>query len=296
MARGPAYPYVNLDEAVTLVRKLYEYAKRGTANLTAVIKEKWEYSPTSSTSIKSLAALRYYGLVEVIENGDKGDSIKITDRAYRILVDSPESPERKRALVDAVLSPKAYKLCWDTWGADMPASMRSSLIFEHGFNENTVDGFIADYRKSVQFAGLLDGGVTDGGEDQTNSEQKSSGKDAGSVQSTIIKPPAPTAAPTSAPAADQQVLRGAGMGGQVFAQKGVGMRQEVFALAEGDVTIQWPERLSAESLEDFTDWLRILERKIKRASRPQQQPVTGGGRERVKLDDDDEASGAENAS
>lgn len=58
-------------------------------------------------------------------------------------------------------------------------------------------------------------------------------------------------------------------------QKGVGMRQEVFALAEGDVTIQWPERLSADSLLDFKDWLRILERKITRSALPPQTPAQG---------------------
>ena len=43
------------------------------------------------------------------------------------------------------------------------------------------------------------------------------------------------------------------------------MRQEVFALTEGDVTIQWPEVLSADSFQDFDDWLAILKRKIKRS-------------------------------
>ena len=43
------------------------------------------------------------------------------------------------------------------------------------------------------------------------------------------------------------------------------MRQEVFALTEGDVTIQWPEVLSPDSYQDFDDWLAILKRKIKRS-------------------------------
>lgn len=43
------------------------------------------------------------------------------------------------------------------------------------------------------------------------------------------------------------------------------MRQEIFALAEGDVTIQWPEQLSTDSYQDFTDWLDLLKRKIKRS-------------------------------
>jgi hypothetical protein len=43
------------------------------------------------------------------------------------------------------------------------------------------------------------------------------------------------------------------------------MRQDVFSLAEGQVTIQWPSVLSKESFEDIADWLKILERKIGRS-------------------------------
>lgn len=52
------------------------------------------------------------------------------------------------------------------------------------------------------------------------------------------------------------------------------MRQEVFALAEGDITIQWPERISADSLQDFNDWLVILKRKITRSVIPAESPKT----------------------
>jgi hypothetical protein len=45
----------------------------------------------------------------------------------------------------------------------------------------------------------------------------------------------------------------------------VAMRQDVFSLAEVQVTIQWPSTLSKESFEDTADWLKILERKIGRS-------------------------------
>jgi hypothetical protein len=43
------------------------------------------------------------------------------------------------------------------------------------------------------------------------------------------------------------------------------MRQDVFSLAEGTVTIQWPTPLSADSIQDLKDWLKIVERKITRS-------------------------------
>jgi hypothetical protein len=43
------------------------------------------------------------------------------------------------------------------------------------------------------------------------------------------------------------------------------IRQDIFSLAEGTVTIQWPAALSAESFQDLADWLDIVKRKIGRS-------------------------------
>jgi hypothetical protein len=44
-----------------------------------------------------------------------------------------------------------------------------------------------------------------------------------------------------------------------------GLRQDVFSLAEGDITIQWPTIISRESFEDLSAWIDILKRKIGRS-------------------------------
>ena len=43
------------------------------------------------------------------------------------------------------------------------------------------------------------------------------------------------------------------------------IRQDVFSLGEGPVTIQWPASLSPESFQDLSAWLDILKRKIGRS-------------------------------
>jgi len=156
MARGPAYPYVGLEQAVELSKKMYAFARRTAIHPDAVVKEAWEYSPTSSSGQKILAALRYFGLVEDVQVGEN-KQIKLSDRAYRILVDSADSPERMKALREAVLAPKAYAYCWKRWNGDTPPAMRSHLIFDQHFNESSVDGFVKDFKSSLQFAGMLDG-------------------------------------------------------------------------------------------------------------------------------------------
>jgi len=322
MARGPAYPYINLDDAVRLTRKLYDFAKRAPANLNSVLKDKWGYSSTSSSAVKITAALKYYGLIDVAPGAASDqETVRITDRSYRILIDTPNSPERKKALQDACLAPKAYRLCWDTWGASMPDAMRSMLIFTHGFHENTIDGFLANYRKSVVFAGLLE--VTPGelhDSERLNDENNApslgdfvqwehdgvlglpkplklvkfsddrthawvDGHATGLPVHELVKIDAPptlllphppfthVAAPPHVSPEQRDTMSGTrATAGFTLPAKGIGMRQEIFSLTEGDVTIQWPERISRDSWDDINDWLTILKRKLERSVLPPNQP------------------------
>lgn len=44
-----------------------------------------------------------------------------------------------------------------------------------------------------------------------------------------------------------------------------GSRRDVFSLDEGRVILEWPEKMSPESYEDFQAWVEIQLRKIKRS-------------------------------
>ena len=44
-----------------------------------------------------------------------------------------------------------------------------------------------------------------------------------------------------------------------------GTKQDTFSLEEGQVVLQWPDRLSAESYEDFESWIQLQLKKIKRS-------------------------------
>jgi hypothetical protein len=50
----------------------------------------------------------------------------------------------------------------------------------------------------------------------------------------------------------------------------IGVRQDVFSLAEGEVVLSWPAELSADSIADLKDWLKIVERKITRSEKTAQ--------------------------
>lgn len=255
MARGPAYPYTDLGGAIELLRKLYAYAKRSPANVEAAAKDAWNWSPTSSTASKAVAALKYFGLAE--DAGKDHKSIKITDRGFRILVDHEDSEERKKALREAALSPTQYAYAHNSWGAELPASARSTLMIERGFVPSTVDGFMRDYKRTMDFAGL-------NGDEM---EDESEAPDSLSPSDSVVKMPNQSTPATDVPVRSAQ----ASAFGQVRdAREGRAMRQEVFSVEEGAIRVEWPASLSQASLEDIEAWLPILARKIKRAAKEEE--------------------------
>jgi hypothetical protein len=291
MGRGPSYPYVGLEEAIGLTRKVYDFAKRGSAPTDSVITDAWKYSTTSSGAQKMLAAVRAFGLVEDAP-GTSGKSLKVSNRAIRILLDEADSSERKEEIRKAALAPKWYAYCWRTWGKEMPPSMRSNLLIEHGFVESTVEGFLKDYRKTIAFAGLLDE-VIFGKSDEGNQESEDSFNVGDYVQwesQGVLRMPeakklvrfeegfafvegSPTGIPIDQlvsaeppelkhsepqnifiPATTKPTVKGE-------------VRMESFALSEGGFTLQlsWPSSITEEGFEDFVYQLDGLKKKVKRA-------------------------------
>lgn len=294
MGRGPSYPYVDLEQGISLARKMYDFTKRAPAPLDSVIGDAWKYSATSSSGQKVLAALKAYGLVEDAP-GTNGKALKLTQRSIRILLDEEDSNGRRDEIRKAALSPKWYEFCWKTWGRDMPASMRSNLLIEHGFVDTTVDSFLRDYKKTITFAGLLADATFSGNEDRTDEggampqigdyvQWESQGvlrmpearrlvrleDDYGFVEGS------PTGIPTSQLIPSEPPEPKRAESPNVFipaisksaVQGETKMQTETFALPDG-VTgqLQWPSSLSVEAYEDFVYQLEGLKRRVNRAVR-----------------------------
>jgi hypothetical protein len=248
--RSPAYPAITLQKAVERARSFYQHEKRNSANA-AVALSHWNYSATSGNGRTTLAAMLAFGLMKD-EGANEKRQVRLSDLAFRIILDDrPQSQERDAALKEAALMPKIYKELL----AKFPrlevsdANLKHFLLVEKKFNDNAVKDFIADLRATVSFAKLA---VSPDNDDKP----PGAGEVGPEPEVPPPAPPAPSVPPEAPPASS---------GAPAPLNKGVRMRQDVFTLSEGDVTIQWPEQLSQESFEDFADWLRILERKIKRS-------------------------------
>lgn len=146
--RSPSFPVVSLRAAVDRARAFYAFEVRNAA-LPEIAVKHWGFSAKSSGGRQILAALRAFGLLE----GDR--AVKLTDRALRILLDERNpSPDRDRLLKEAALMPAIHARLWDAYRSDLPSpqTLRLSLVMDEGFNENSVDEFIEQYRETLEFA------------------------------------------------------------------------------------------------------------------------------------------------
>ena len=150
--RSPSFPFVDLSVALDRAEKFRAAEGRNSAK-PAVAVTHWGYTDKSSGGKQMLAALRAFGLLE----GE--GAVRLTDAAYKILIDKrPASQEREGLIREAALRPAIHRRLWDQYGASLPSdvNLRHQLLVEHEFNENSVDSFIREYKRTIEFAKLQD--------------------------------------------------------------------------------------------------------------------------------------------
>lgn len=154
--RSPAYPGINLEIALKRAKGLYDKERRNPVAY-AVAVGYWGFGAKSSGGLVSVAAMKSFGLIEDIERGAGGRVIKLTDVAFRVLLDErPNSEEKAQLIKQFALRPKIHASLWRKYGAELPSdsNLKHALIFDFKFNENTVDEFIKEYKETIRFAGL----------------------------------------------------------------------------------------------------------------------------------------------
>ncbi len=147
--RSPNYPQVELQEAINLVRRIFDsegqnFAPRG------VIAELLGYSSVNGASDKKVSAITAYGLLD--RNSER--ELRVSDLAMRVLHPEDER-EQAEAHTDAALSPKLFQEINEKWPDTPPsdANLRSYLI-RRGFNQNSVDQVITVYRSAMSLVSV----------------------------------------------------------------------------------------------------------------------------------------------
>lgn len=259
--RGPSYPSMNIEEAIGKAQQVWAAEKRNAAPVEVVSKD-WGYSPTSSSGKMTVAALLHYGLLEDSGSGAQR-MVKLTGRALDIILDDiADSPRRMQAIKDAVGAPKLFADILAKWSPqELPSdqTLRFYLLREKGFNEGSVAQFVKDFRSSVAFA-KMDKTPKMGASEKVETPVNPTGngpevvaKDDPQVQAAQVEPKIPATAGQNPPHPLKAV---------------VGVKQDTFTLDEGQVVLQFPDKMSLDSYEDFKDWIELQLRRIKRSIPP----------------------------
>ena len=241
--RSPAFPALPLETALQRLVSFESHFKRSAARPDN-IGSAWGLDSKPYID-RIVAALRYFGLLEYHGTGNERQ-IVISEEGRNFLR-AQQKEVKQRLIQQAALRPKQIIFFWDEWGDDRPSDdvCLDALMFNHRFSKVGARGFLKVYDETISFAGLS---KSDKNPPNDREEIVGDAPERGSADGFEPKDPPPQ------PQRPRRVHR----------QEGSGMKEDVFALTEGDVVLQWPELLSQESFEDLKAWADIVLRKIER--------------------------------
>lgn len=151
--RSPNFPGMDLQNAIVLAKKIYDADGRA-GTLRATVLKHWGYKSEHGMARMTISALKKFNLIEEEKN-----TIKLTRQAEIIFI-SKDEKKIKPVIKECALSPIIYKKLWEQYfesGLPSDASLRDKLVFEFDFNEKSVDGFLADFRATLEYAELKPG-------------------------------------------------------------------------------------------------------------------------------------------
>lgn len=157
VGRSPAYPSLPVSKALEQARALRLAENDYPAPLVSALKA-WGYGAKSSGGRQTLATLKYYGLIDVIGEGDDR-KIKVSDVARRIIIDNREDDTEKKALVRKVaLTPVAHRMLHNHYptGLASDSTVLYFLVHEQRFNEEAARELLAEFKETAGYIGLFE--------------------------------------------------------------------------------------------------------------------------------------------
>ncbi|MBY8916538.1 hypothetical protein KUG85_14425 [Nitratireductor sp. L1-7-SE] len=238
--RSPNYPQVDLASALAMARKLFDKDGRNKIPQLALASH-LGHDSLSGPALGKIGALRAYGVVE-----GTGDENRVSEEAITALMAPEESSEKSEALQRMALRPPLFSDISKEFPTPPSDSNLKYWLVKRGFSSEAATKAARTYLATIALVTVAD----------RDCDSRSSPDDDGEIMQ-AVEPHRQTRQSRSG-----QV---AGGGWPVAPQ---GMRREIVALDEGDVTISFPENLSSDSFADLEDHLRIFIRKMQRRVRP----------------------------
>jgi hypothetical protein len=153
--RSPAYPAIDLQTALARASALWAKINRHATPLDTVASY-WGYESKSSKAMSEVAAMIKYGLLSDDGIGAKR-TIKLTDVGIKLSY-NPDATSREylNDLKKAALSPIIHRDLWDRYQGNLPDDglIKRHLVVDKKFNEQYVDEFISQFRRTIEFSKL----------------------------------------------------------------------------------------------------------------------------------------------
>lgn len=279
--RSPNFPVYHLQKALELAKGFHDKYKRAIVpvNLAQVVLGFKEHSGGGNQAV---AALKSFNLFEVDGKG-KARSCRLTDAAYRILMNSPD---RVELLKKAAVAPAIHNELWEKYKGEehFPDDdlIRDYLLWkrtEGTFNSETVGFFIDNFRSSLRYADLLPSAKIDDkiyqGGFQIVGPADVMPPPAGcdlfiedkAVNDTDKRGSVPLNSFKDAPSKTTPL--------PLIESVPPGIKEDVYDLEGGRALLRYPDKLDAGSVEELEEWLKLIIRKMRRInSLPPSSPKT----------------------
>ncbi|MEM7059309.1 MAG: hypothetical protein AAF557_17125 [Pseudomonadota bacterium] len=240
---SPSYPSVDLRDAIDLVGKVFD-ADRSYPIDREVAAKNMGFSGLTGRSMSILASLLQYRLLDKLPESQ----VKVSQTAVDILY--PESPlDRSQAIQIAANGPKLFAELNEKFEGHMPSEENlSAFLLRKGFLDRALSPVIRSFVKTMEFV---------------RGEQAAREETTGPTSGLEYGQPSDKGVSEISQLVEVGALANPGQDNS--STDSSSLRQDVFTVEEGSVTMIWPKKLSAESFEDISDWLEILLRKMKRS-------------------------------
>ena len=243
--RSPNYPSINLEEAIDFINKIYKIESSLPVDREVAAKH-MGFSSLSGHSSKILGSLLQFGLLEKLPDSE----VRVSDLGTTILI--PESDkEKEESTRESFDNPTLFRELNQQFEGmkPSPGNLRSQLV-KKGYMKKSVDLAADSYLESKKYI------MQNFAEDPPIAEdivQMNNPGDSGLQAES--NPQAERSGNFPKP------VSSVGTASEILGS----MKQDVFSLDEGSVTVIWPSAISQESYEDVKDWFDILARKIGRS-------------------------------
>ncbi|MCM8918768.1 MAG: hypothetical protein LC540_01625 [Candidatus Thiodiazotropha sp.] len=239
IVRSPRYPAISLVDAVDKIKIIFSNEHRSPM-MPVVAADHLGYSGLNGSSMKVLSALKKYGLLE-----GRGEELSVSNDAITIIADEnvKDQSERIDALERTLVGFDLFAELNDKFSVNVSEKNIVAFLTKTGFKPPAARKAACSYFASVVFV----------------EEARRNYIDADSCEIENLNESVAKISP-------ENTIDGAVSEHSftTLSRKVADMRQETFALDTGEVVIQWPSRMTKESFEDFSDWLEILKRKVRR--------------------------------